>query len=40
MERAKELGAEIIADSLKLEGDGTSDDEEIDSYVSDILKAL
>ena len=40
VERAKELGAEIIADSLKLEGDGTSDDEEIDNYVSDILKAL
>ncbi|MCR5814481.1 MAG: flavodoxin [Desulfovibrio sp.] len=40
VDRAKELGAVIIADSLRLEGDGTSDPDEIESYVNDVLKAL
>ena len=40
VQRAQELGAEIICESLKLEGDGTSDDAEIETYVRDLLKAL
>ncbi|MBR3665281.1 MAG: flavodoxin [Desulfovibrio sp.] len=40
VDRARELGAEIIADSLKLEGDGSSDDDEIQAYVDEVLKAL
>ncbi|MBO4334282.1 MAG: flavodoxin domain-containing protein [Desulfovibrio sp.] len=40
VKRAKELGAAIITESLKLEGDGTYAGEEIESNLSDILKAL
>ncbi|MCR4666449.1 MAG: flavodoxin [Desulfovibrio sp.] len=40
VERSKELGAELIADSLKLEGDGSSDEDEVDSFVSEVMKAL
>ena len=40
VEKAKELGATIIADGLKLEGDGSADDAEITSFANDVLKAL
>lgn len=39
-ERCKELGANVIAEGLKLEGDGSSDDADITGYVQDIHKAL
>ena len=38
--KAEELGATIIADGLKLEGDGTSDDADIETFANDVMKAL
>jgi flavodoxin, short chain len=38
--RAKELGATIIADGLKMEGDASNDPEAIASFAEDILKNL
>jgi len=38
--RAKELGAEIIAEGLKMEGDYGNDPEAVQSFASDVLKKL
>ena len=38
--RGKELGAEIMADGLRLEGDGGSAPDEIESFVQAVLKKL
>ncbi|MBQ9537453.1 MAG: flavodoxin [Desulfovibrionaceae bacterium] len=39
-DRAQELGATIVTDSLKLEGDGSGDAQDIESYVNELIKAL
>ena len=39
-ERAKELGAVIIADGLKMEGDAGNDPEAVASFAEDVLKQL
>ncbi len=39
-ERAKELGATIIADGLKMEGDASNDPDAIASFAEDVLKQL
>lgn len=39
-ERAKELGATIIADGLKMEGDASSDPDAVASFAEDVLKML
>ena len=39
-ERAKELGATIIADGLKMEGDASNDPEAVASFAEDVLKQL
>ena len=38
--RSKELGAEIMTDGLRLEGDGGSAPDEIESFVQAVLKKL
>lgn len=38
--RGKELGAEIMTDGLRLEGDGGSAPDEIESFVQAVLKKL
>ena len=38
--RGKELGAEIMADGLRLEGDGGSAPDEVESFVQAVLKKL
>ena len=39
-ERAKELGAVIIADGLKMEGDADNDPDAVASFAEDVLKQL
>ena len=39
-ERAKELGAVIIADGLKMEGDAANDPDAVASFAEDVLKQL
>ena len=39
-ERAKELGAVLIADGLKMEGDAGNDPEAVASFAEDVLKQL
>ena len=39
-ERAKELGAVIIADGLKMEGDASTEPEAVASFDEDVLKQL
>ena len=39
-ERAKELGATIIADGLKMEGDAANDPDAVASFAEDVLKKL
>jgi Flavodoxins len=39
-ERAKELGAIIIAEGLKMEGDASNDPEAVASFAEDVLKQL
>jgi len=39
-ERAKELGATIIAEGLKMEGDASNDPEAVASFAEDVLKQL
>lgn len=39
-ERARELGAVIIADGLKMEGDAENDPQAVASFAEDVLKQL
>ncbi|MFT4301389.1 MAG: flavodoxin [Desulfovibrio sp.] len=39
-ERAKGLGAEIICEGLKMEGDASSDADAVASFAQDVLKGL
>ena len=38
--KAKELGAEVVAEGLRLEGDGGGNDEEVSNYTASILQHL
>ncbi|SDF83275.1 flavodoxin [Desulfovibrio legallii] len=39
-DRAKELGATIIADGLKMEGDAMNDPDAVESFAEDVIKKL
>ena len=39
-EKAKELGVEVLAEGLRLEGDGSGDDADIEKFVATIMGKL
>ena len=39
-ERARELGATVIADGLKMEGDATADPDAVDAFAQAVIKNL